>query len=85
MMPRMDGFEFVAELRKQPGWRAVPIIVLTAKTLTNEDRLVLQGHVQKVIQKGDFHHSELLVELRDIVAEAVQRTRAVEAGAHVEI
>ena len=83
MMPRMDGFEFVSELRQQPDWRAIPIIVITAKTLTNEDRVRLQGHVQKVIQKGGFNHDELLVELRDIVAESVQRAR--NADAHVEI
>jgi hypothetical protein len=35
----------------------------------------LQGHVQKVIQKGDFSHEALLLELRDIVAECVQRAR----------
>ena len=85
MMPRMDGFEFVSELRKRHDWRAIPIIVITAKTLTNEDRLLLQGHVQKVIQKGDFNHNELLVELRDIVAECVQRARAAESGVHVQI
>ena len=85
MMPRMDGFEFVSELRKRHDWRAIPIIVITAKTLTNEDRLMLQGHVQKVIQKGGFNHNELLAELRDIVAESVQRGRAAEAGVHVQI
>ncbi len=83
MMPRMDGFEFVAELRQRPDWRAIPIIVVTAKTLTNEDRVRLQGHVQKVIQKGGFNHDELLTELRDIVAESVQRARA--SDVHVEI
>jgi len=85
MMPRVDGFEFVSELRKRLDWRAIPIIVITAKTLTNEDRLLLQGHVQKVIQKGDFNHNELLVELRDLVAECVQRSRTAETGQHVQI
>ena len=83
MMPRMDGFEFVSEMRKQPDWRAIPIIVITAKTLTNEDRLRLEGHVQKVIQKGGFNHEELLGELRDIVSESFQRARA--SDVHVEI
>src|SRR6267143_1903474 len=78
MMPRMDGFEFVAELRKHHDWRSIPIIVITAKTLTNEDRLLLQGHVQKVLQKGGFSLDELLVELREIVGECVQRARATE-------
>jgi len=81
IMPRMDGFEFVAELRKHHDWRSIPIIVITAKTLTNEDRLLLQGHVQKVLQKGGFSLDELLVELREIVAECVQRARATQTEA----
>jgi signal transduction histidine kinase/DNA-binding response OmpR family regulator len=83
MMPRMDGFEFVSELRKHHEWRAIPIIVITAKALTKEDREMLQGHVQKVLQKGDFKLNELLVELREIVGECVERARA--AGDEVQI
>jgi CheY-like chemotaxis protein len=83
MMPRMDGFEFVAELRKRPEWRAIPIVVVTAKSLTNGDREMLEGHVQKVLRKGDFSHDQLLNELRDIVAECVQRART--ADVHVQI
>lgn len=73
MMPRMDGFEFVSELRKHQDWRSIPIIVITAKTLTKEDRLLLQGHVQKVLLKGDFSLDALLAELREIVRECVSR------------
>ncbi|HEY2574391.1 MAG TPA: response regulator [Verrucomicrobiaceae bacterium] len=83
MMPRMDGFEFVSELRKNQRWRSIPIVVITAKTLTQQDRDVLQGHVQKVLQKGDFKLNELLVELRDIVSECVRRTPV--AGSEVSI
>jgi CheY-like chemotaxis protein len=83
MMPRMDGFEFVTELRKRQEWRAIPIIVITAKSLTNEDRQLLQGHVQKVLLKGDFSREQLLDELRDIVGECVQRAR--NADVHVQI
>ena len=32
MMPEIDGFEFVSFLRQHPQWRAIPVIVLTAKT-----------------------------------------------------
>jgi CheY-like chemotaxis protein len=83
MMPRMDGFEFVSELRKQQDWRSIPIIVITAKTLTNEDRLALQGHVQKVLQKGDFSLDALLTELRDIVKECVSRAHTADTEVQI--
>jgi hypothetical protein len=83
MMPRMDGFEFVAELRKHKNWRAIPIVVITAKTLTKEDRLLLQGHVQKVLQKGDFSLDALLAELRDIVRECVSRAHTADTEVQI--
>ncbi len=83
MMPRMDGFEFVSELRKHQDWRSIPIIVITAKALTNEDRLMLQGHVQKVLQKGDFSLESLLTELREIVRECVSRTHAADTEVQI--
>jgi signal transduction histidine kinase/DNA-binding response OmpR family regulator len=83
MMPRMDGFEFVSELRKNQDWRSIPIIVITAKTLTKEDRLLLQGHVQKVLQKGDFSVDALLAELREIVKECVSRAHTVDTGVQI--
>ena len=43
MMPEMDGFELAEEFRRNPDWHHVPIIVLSAKTLTEEDRSRLEG------------------------------------------
>ena len=43
MMPEMDGFEFLRELRKQPAFANVPVIVVTAKELTAEDVRILSG------------------------------------------
>ncbi|MCU6795483.1 response regulator [Paenibacillus sp. WQ 127069] len=67
MMPEMDGFQFVAELRKQDAWSEIPIVVLTAKTITAEDRLKLNGYVKSVIQKGSFNHKSLLAEIRQFI------------------
>jgi len=83
MMPRMDGFAFVAELRKRQEWRAIPIIVVTAKSLTKEDRQMLEGHVQKVLLKDDFSRDQLLHELTDMIAECMQRVRASNVGAKI--
>ena len=52
MMPEMDGFEFAQRLRERAEWRAVPVIVLTAKDITEADRLRLNGYVEKIVQKG---------------------------------
>src|SRR5262249_32006674 len=48
MMPNMDGFTFIAELRRQEQWRTIPIIVMTAKELTPEERQHLHGSVEQI-------------------------------------
>jgi CheY-like chemotaxis protein len=53
MMPKMDGFEFLAELRGRPGWQDIPVMVITAKDLTDEERTRLNGGVERVIAKSD--------------------------------
>jgi CheY-like chemotaxis protein/anti-sigma regulatory factor (Ser/Thr protein kinase) len=75
MMPEMDGFEFVAEFRRHEAWRAIPIIVITAKDLTREDRERLNGYVQKILQKGAHGRDELLAEVRELVGSSVARRR----------
>ena len=72
MMPEMDGFEFVAELRKHAAWRAVPVIVVSAKHLSAEEWLQLSGAVQKILQKGAYSMDTLLCEIRDKVATNVR-------------
>jgi CheY-like chemotaxis protein len=68
MMPVMDGFEFVMEMRKQDALRAIPIVVVTAKDVTKEDRQRLQGDVVGLIQKGGLDRDSLLTELRRQIA-----------------
>jgi signal transduction histidine kinase/CheY-like chemotaxis protein len=68
MMPVMDGFEFVMEMRKVEEWRRIPIVVVTAKDLTDEDRRRLNGYVAALIQKSGTDRESLLAELREQVA-----------------
>ncbi|WP_377516733.1 ATP-binding response regulator [Paenibacillus allorhizosphaerae] len=68
MMPQMDGFEFVTELRKREEWRSIPIVVMTAKHITDEDRLRLNGYVKNIVQKGSFQREALLNEIRCLIA-----------------
>jgi CheY-like chemotaxis protein len=76
MMPEMDGFAFVTEFRRHEPWRAIPIVVITAKDLTREDRERLNGYVEKVLQKGAYGRDELLAEVRDLVAQSIARRRS---------
>ena len=67
LMPEMDGFEFLAELRRQERWRSIPVVVVTAKNLDGADRTRLNGYVERILEKGAFTREELLRELRDLV------------------
>jgi CheY-like chemotaxis protein len=73
MMPEMDGFEFVAEFRRHEAWRAIPIVVVTAKDLSPDDRQRLNGYVERVLQKGAYGREQLLAEVRELVAASVGR------------
>jgi len=68
MMPEMDGFEFAQRLRGRAEWRAVPVIVLTAKDITEADRLRLNGYVEKIVQKGAWDQGALVREIGALVA-----------------
>jgi CheY-like chemotaxis protein len=68
MMPEVDGFEFLAQMRETPANRDIPVVVVTAADLTDEDRQRLQGGVEHILEKAAYSRDELLVELRGLVA-----------------
>jgi GAF domain-containing protein/CheY-like chemotaxis protein len=75
MMPRMDGFEFLHELRRRPEWRDIPVVVVTAMDLTEEDRTRLNGGVERIIQKSD--RDEMLHQLSGVIGKCVKRRSVV--------
>ncbi len=68
MMPVMDGLEFLEHLREHEQWKTIPVVVLTAKELTQDDRMRLNGGIQKVLTKGTSNRQRLLDEIRRVVA-----------------
>jgi signal transduction histidine kinase/CheY-like chemotaxis protein len=70
MMPEMDGFAVVAKVRSHARWRSIPIVVITAKDLTDEDRARLNGGVARVFRKGTIARDELLRELSLLLSHA---------------
>jgi signal transduction histidine kinase/DNA-binding response OmpR family regulator len=72
MMPQMDGFEFVAQLRESSENRNIPIVVLTAKEVSSEERARLNGQVSKIVQKGTMTIDEILRELGALITHHVR-------------
>jgi signal transduction histidine kinase/CheY-like chemotaxis protein len=68
MMPVMDGFEFLLLMRANPEYSDIPVIVVTAKDLSHEDRQLLSGKVQAVIEKDSYPRDQLLGKIRELVA-----------------
>jgi len=73
MMPEMDGFQFVTELRKHKVWNSIPVVVITATDVTRQDRLRLNGYVENILDKGTYTREELLAEVRDLVVGCVHQ------------
>ncbi len=67
MMPEMDGFSVLDALKNDPETADIPIIVVTAKELTPAEKQRLKGHIQTLMQKGDFMSDELLDEVRALL------------------
>jgi PAS domain S-box-containing protein len=73
MMPEMDGFTFVNEMRSQAAWRDIPILVLTAKDLTRREHERLRGAVQQVLQKGASSREQLVQEIHRLVTPPAEK------------
>lgn len=67
MMPEMDGFAVMDQLQSDPQTADIPVIVVTAKELTQAEKDRLNGHIQKLMQKGDFLSDELIDEVRALI------------------
>jgi signal transduction histidine kinase/DNA-binding response OmpR family regulator len=81
MMPEMDGFEVIEQLRHHPKWRDIPVVVVTAKDLTDEDRRRLNGGVERILQKDAPTRDEMLHEVSATLARCVGQRRAARRAA----
>jgi signal transduction histidine kinase/CheY-like chemotaxis protein len=67
VMPGMDGFEVIAQLQQDARTREVPILVLTARILSEEDKSRLNGNIIGIVEKGAGARERLLEWLRRAV------------------
>jgi hypothetical protein len=68
MMPVMDGFEFLAEMRKVEAWQSIPVTVVTAKEISDDDRSRLSGNVERILARGTLDADGMVSALREAVA-----------------
>lgn len=67
LMPEMDGFEVIEALKSNPLTRHIPVIILTAKDLTEKEREALQLGTTRYLTKTLFSKEDLLAEVGDMV------------------
>ena len=68
-MPEVSGFDVVEMLKDSPETAAIPVVVVTAKTLTAQDKATLNGLVAVVLQKSSFNHGRFVSEVRRALAD----------------
>jgi len=64
MMPGVSGFDVVDALQEHPDTAQIPILVITAKQITDQDRAALRGHVTAIIEKDNFDRNRFSAEIR---------------------
>lgn len=67
MMPEVDGFGVLNELKSHPETASIPVIVVTAKELTPDEKARLKGQVHTLLQKGEFMNDEFLDEIQALI------------------
>lgn len=67
LMPGMNGFEVVDEMQGRPETSAIPIVVLTNKCLSREEKDHLNGRIIAIRQKGEFHREDFVAQVRSLL------------------
>jgi PAS domain S-box-containing protein len=68
MMPEVSGFDVVRALHDDPATAGIPILIVTAKHITAEDRERLNGYVMSIMEKADFDRDRFVGEVRRAMA-----------------
>ena len=69
-LPRMNGFDFLHELRKRPEWRNIPVVVITAMDLNDKERAELTHTVESILHKGAHMRQNVLLQMKELLLSA---------------
>ncbi|HEY9199694.1 MAG TPA: response regulator [Gammaproteobacteria bacterium] len=76
ILPNKNGFDLISELRAQAEWVGLPVLVMTAMDLSEEDRVRLRDQVDGIVQKGVHLRQELLEGVRRLLPPAPRKADA---------
>lgn len=79
MMPEINGFQVVEELKHDKHTAKIPIIIVTSKFLTPQEQKILKGHVLAVLEKSEFNHGNFLSEVHRALAGKKKRAAKAES------
>jgi CheY-like chemotaxis protein len=82
MMPELDGFEMLQQLRLNPAGREIPVIVVTAKDLTRQEREWLELRAALCLQKSQLDAPAFIDQMRALIR--AQQAHAPQRGARSE-
>jgi CheY-like chemotaxis protein len=68
MMPDVDGFQVINAMAQDPALASIPIIVISAKTLTSREQSQLSRQTEALLQKGTFTDKELIDQITHYLA-----------------
>ena len=67
LLPDLDGFQVVDELKRHPKTADIRILILTCKTLSTEEKNRLNGRITDLKQKGDFNRAGFVAQVRALL------------------
>ena len=67
LMPEMNGFEVVDEMHGCSETASIPIVILTNKSLSREEKDRLNGRIIAIRQKGEFHREDFVAQVRSLL------------------
>ena len=73
MMPEVNGFDVVMALKAKAETKDIPIIILTAKVITKEDRKKLNGDVLTIVEKSSFNHGVFINEVHRAIGNPARK------------
>ena len=68
-MPGIDGFGLVEELKLDPRTKDIPIVVVSAKDISPEERKRLNGHIEALYQKGSLSTRKFVDQVIQVIAD----------------